>query len=187
MKDKGHVIFENDSREHNLNIIGVRSKTAKIDEFGDQLLVAWKYQGVWHNRSYTITTYPGSHYLITKLLNPRGAAILVPGQYRGVYAIRKHNNKYEALCQTHGNVRVFRDGNRDNKFDLKPQSIMSGQYGINIHRSVTKGVALRVGSHSAGCQVFASITDFNEFMQLCYSARAKFGNSFTYTLIEDAT
>src|SRR5690606_30585725 len=77
MKKNGHVIFENDSREHNLNIIGVRSKTAKIDEFGDQLLVDWKYQDVWHNRSYTITTYPGSHYLLTILLIPMVAAILV--------------------------------------------------------------------------------------------------------------
>ena len=37
----------------------------------------------------------------------RGTAILVPNQYRGVYAIRKHLGKYDAICQTNGKVETM--------------------------------------------------------------------------------
>ncbi len=185
MRLKGHVVFDGDSRDLNLNIIGIRGKSAKVDDFGCQLMLAWKYKGIWSDRSFNITTYPGPHYLITKLLNPAGAAILVPGQYRGVYAIRKHAGKYNALCQTYGDVKVFRDANRDYIFDLNPQTIMSGSYGINIHRSINRGCLLRVGAHSAGCQVFSCVEDFVHFMELVRGAAKLHGNKFTYTLINE--
>lgn len=184
MLNKGHAIFENDSRNHNLNIIGIRSRTAKLDEFGCQLMVCWRYLGKWHVRSYAITTFPGRHYMIQKLLNPKGCAILVPGQYRGVYAIRLHNNQYQALCQTHGNVRVYRDGDRDDQFDLDPNTIMEGKFGINIHDSRDNQTTTRVGMYSAGCQVFSDDKDFKEFMKLVNFAAENYGNKFTYTLID---
>lgn len=183
MKKKGFAIFENDAKPFNLNIIGVRNPNAKLDEFGDQLLVAWKYKGVWEQRSYRITTYPGKYYLTQKLLSPKGCAILAEGQYRGIYALRLHNGKYEALCQTHGPVRVFRDKNKDEKFDLIPEQLFTGDYGINIHNSPDNACTIKVGSHSAGCQVFSCDNDFVEFRSLCRKSRDVFGNKFTYTLI----
>lgn len=185
MKNLGHAVFENDSRNYNLNIIGIRSKTAKLDEFGCQLMVAWKYKGVWYSKSYRITTYPGRHYMVDKLLNPLGCAILVPGQYRGVYAIRLHRGKYEALCQTHGPVNVFRDRNRDTKFDKDKHTIVSGDFGMNIHNSPDNQVTVRVGAWSAGCQVFSDDREFFDFMRLCGLARDIYGNKFTYTLIDE--
>lgn len=185
MKEKGHAIFENDARPYNLNIIGIRGKNLELDKFGDQLLVSYKYKGEWIDHSFKITTAPGSYYLINKLLNSKGAAILAPGQYRGIYGIRKHNGKYDALCQTWGPVKVFRDGNRDRKFDLNPEKTFWGNYGINIHRSVLSGCAMKVGSHSAGCQVFSCASDFNFFMSLCVKSRNNFGNKFTYTLVDE--
>lgn len=185
MCNKGHAVFENDSRNYNLNIIGIRSKTAKVDEFGCQLMVTWKYNGQWHERSFRITTYPGRYYLIQKLLNPKGCAILAPGQYRGVYAIRLHNNKYSALCQTYGEVKVYRDRDKDDQFDLDVNTIMSGEFGINIHNSPDKQTTTRVGAYSAGCQVFSDDNEFSEFMDLVYKAAENFPNKFTYTLITE--
>jgi hypothetical protein len=186
MRSQGHVIFENDSRNYNLNIVGIRSKTAKLDEFGCQLLVAWKYRGQWYDRSYQITTYPGRRYMIEKLLNPRGCAILVPGQYRGIYSVRLHNGKYRALCQTHGPVKVFRDRDRDTQFDKDINTIMVGMFGINIHNSPDKQRTIRVGAYSAGCQVFAADDEFAAFMKIMDAAIEVFPeNKFTYTLIDE--
>lgn len=185
MRHEGHSIFEADSRNFNLNIIGIRSKTAKLDQFACQLMVAYKYNGKWIDYSYHITTYPGRRYLIQKLLNPAGCAILVPGQYKGVYKVRLHNNKYKALCQEYGPVKVFRDRNRDEKFDVSIHTIMEGMFGINLHNSPDNQVTTRVGAHSAGCQVFASDKEFHLFMGILYKSIEVFGNKFTYTLINE--
>ncbi len=185
MRQKGHIIFENDSRNHNLNIIGIRSKTAKVDEFGCQLLVAWKYRGQWFSRSYAITTYPGKTYLVQRLLNPKGCAILVEGQYLNSYKIDLHRGEYHALCQRLGPVKVFRDKNKDYVFDKNTATIMTGMFGINIHNSRDGQRTLRVGSHSAGCQVFSDDKDFADFMRLVEFAANNFGNHFTYTLISE--
>lgn len=185
MESNGHAIFENDSRDYNLNIVGIRSKTAKLDSFGCQLLLAWKHHKVWTSESFRITTYPGEYYLRHRLLNPRGCAILAPGQYRGCYKIDQHRGKYDALCQRLGPVKVFRDKDRDTNFDLDPSTLMEGMFGINIHNSPDGQVTLRVGMHSAGCQVFSSDSEYAEFMKILYRSRNNFGNKFTYTLINE--
>ncbi len=185
----GHEIFLDDRRNFNLNIVGIRNPFPELDRFGCQLAVFWKYAGEFHFREWPITTYPGSHYLIDKLLNPRGAAILAPGQYRGVYRLDLHNGRYQALCQRGGPVRVFRDGNRDRVFDLDPESVEGGWFGINIHAPVDPAAGRNyvkdlVRASSAGCQVFQRVADFLEFRQLCREAMSRWGNSFTYTLVE---
>lgn len=185
MSHEGHDLFTADTRNYNLNIIGIRSKSAKLDEFGCQLMIVWRYKGKWNDVSYNITTYPGRHYLINKLLNPAGCAILVPGQYKEIYQVRLHNGKYKALCQTFGPVKVFRDRDRDSTFDLNIDSIVSGDFGINIHNSPDNQTTLRVGAYSAGCQVFANDNQFHEFMTLLYKSIENFSNKFTYTLINE--
>jgi lysozyme len=192
MKRLGHEVYEDDAQELNLNIVGVRNTGAKVDEFSCRMVVFWKWKGQWNLRSWPITTYPGSHYLITKLLNPKGAAILVPGQYKGVYALDLHGGRYRALCQRNGAVKVYRDGDRDRVFDLDASTIQTGSYGINIHAPVTLRdgltayTAAKVGAASAGCQVFQRVEDFLEFRDLCDRASEFFGNKFTYTLIRDS-
>ena len=57
-------------------------------------------------------------------------------------------------------------------------------FGINIHRANKWGTSVQIDKWSAGCQVIASNEDFLEFMTLVEKAKAKWGNSFTYTLIE---
>jgi hypothetical protein len=59
-------------------------------------------------------------------------------------------------------------------------------YGINIHKS-TKGKNNEdiIGLDSAGCQVFRNIRDFEDMMQLARISKNKYGNNFTYTLLDD--
>ena len=122
--------------------------------------------------------------MIDRLLNREGCAILAPGQYRGAYARALHRGKYYALCQRFGEVTVFRDGNRDEVFDMRPTMRRSGWYGINIHRTGWNGKAPKVGSSSAGCQVFENSEDFDTFMRVIEKSLVNFNNRFTYTLLD---
>lgn len=115
-------------------------------------------------------------------MNVDGTAILCPGQYRGVYRISKHRGKYDALCQRAGDVTVWRDSNRDLEHDMLDETKDTGRFGINIHKGGRN--SSRVEKYSAGCQVFKNDSDFNEFMATMKTAKGRFGNSFTYTLLE---
>ena len=117
-------------------------------------------------------------------LNTYGTAILVPNQYRGCWQIGLHRGKYKALCQNKP-VTVYRDNNKDNKYDLDPSNTTTGMFGINIHRSNETWTRTTVDKYSAGCQVFNSPTDFNAFMRLCEKQKSLYGNNFTYTLINE--
>ena len=184
MEARGHAVFTNSSRNYNLNIIDTRDPDPVMDRFGCALSLLWRYDGKWNLRNYRITTLPGSYYMRVRLLNHEGCAILVPGQYRGVYSIGLHRGKYLALCQRNGAVRVYRDGDRDKEFDMEPDKMRKGWYGINIHRCGKDGTVPRVGANSAGCQVFQSHLDFNNFMEHVIEAEENWGNRFTYTLLD---
>jgi len=80
---------------------------------------------------------------------------------------------------------VIRDDDRNALINyLAPTQ--TGLYGINIHKS-TKGKNNEdiIGLDSAGCQVFRNIRDFEDMMQLARISKNKYGNSFTYTLLDD--
>jgi hypothetical protein len=184
MKRKGYLWFEDDTKEFNLNLVGIRTRNRKANTFDDFYVIAWKYKGAWNLRVYPCTTDPGVYWL-RRLLNPAGCAILVPGQYVGVYGLRLHRGKYEALCQTHGPVRVYRDKNFNDILDFDPGTIQRGDFGINHHHAESSGITEWVDSHSAGCQVFQRFDDFVEARNYWRAARARFGNQFTYTLLRE--
>ena len=58
-------------------------------------------------------------------------------------------------------------------------------FGINLHRSRSTGDTELVGAYSAGCQVFKNANDFKDFMKIVQKSADKFGNAFTYTLINE--
>ena len=95
-----------------------------------------------------------------------------------------HKNKYKALCQIKP-VKVYRDNNRNNVYDLAPSSIETGMFGINIHRSNEYAISKNINKYSAGCQVFSNPSDYNAFMRICEQQRKLYGNSFTYTLLDE--
>lgn len=181
---KGYAYFKRGA--YNLNIIGIRTNHKKkvTNAFDDYLIVIYNTEdGKTHKVIYDITTEPGLYYM-KNLGNKKGTAILVPKQYRSTWAIGLHRGKYKALCQLKP-VAVYRDGNKDNMYDCRPETIDNGIFGINIHRAGTYSTTKAVDKYSAGCQVFADPRQFASFMRLCEEQKARYGNTFTYTLIEE--
>jgi hypothetical protein len=183
LESKGYAFFTNGV--YNLNIIGIRNPNLVANSFDDTMVVIYKFGGEWITKVYPITTDAGTYWLKNPLSN-KGTAILVPNQYRGVYSIDLHNNKYNALCQRNGKVEVYRDNDKDLILDMDSAKIEKGMFGINIHRSNPFNESLKVDKFSAGCQVFKRVKDFNEFMEICQKSKALWGNSFTYTLIKES-
>ena len=187
LREKGFKVFE--TGFYNLNIIGIRSdQKGKVTNLYDDLLVVI-YQtprGIWNKQIYKITTEPGLYYMTQQLLNPKGTSILAPGQYRGCYMVGKHKGQYDALVQKKA-VKVYRDNNRDEVYNLNPKTEDNGIFGINIHRSNEWVESKYVNKYSAGCQVFANPNEFDSFMRLCKLQNTYYpSNSFTYTLLDES-
>ena len=161
VKSKNYVWFEDtENKGFDVNIVGVRnSSTGKkvTNLFDDCLTISYKEND-----------------------NPKGVARLVPNQYRSVWSVDKHQNKYDALCQRNGDVTVWRDKNKDLTFD--EVDTQTGSFGINIHKSGQDSTW--VENWSMGCQVFKRVMDFDIFMSICKKASKIHGNKFSYTLLE---
>ena len=184
--NKGYAFFENG--DFNLNIVGVRNDSGDASKFDDFIKIFYKVDKEWVCNIYPATTEPGTSILRRpiKAVRHKGTAILVPGQYRSTYRIGTHGGKrsYTALVQRGAKVSVWRDNNRDSKPDYHgPEE--EGWFGINIHKHWGSDARVNTGGVSAGCQVFQSSQDFYEFMDICEQAADRWGNSFTYTLLEE--
>lgn len=185
MNSKGYRVYNTPTVDWNINIVGIRNKALQHQKFDDTLVVFHNFMGNWHIAYYPITTDPSSYYLRNPV-NKNGTAILVEGQYTGTYCIDIHNDRYEALCQRLGNVKVYRDNNRDGNLNTDPAKIETGMFGINIHKGLLNGDWNTDNiQFSAGCRVFADSRHFDEFMLKCKNARNAFGNKFTYTLLNE--
>lgn len=183
MRNKDYAFFEKSDKDYNLNIIGIRSSDSKVDVFNDSLYVIWLQQNRWIYKKYQVTTDPGLYYLKNPI-NKAGTAILRAGQYRSAYMLGRHQKKYEALVQAKP-VTVIRDYNLDTTLDFKRGQEQIGLFGINIHRANQNWTSTAVNKWSAGCQVFANPNEYREFIKLCKLALDVWGNSFTYTLLEE--
>lgn len=184
VKAKGYAWFENG--DFDVNIVGIRnSATGKVvtNVFDDWMTISYKENGAWKSYTWACTTDPGTK-AVKEYHNPNGVGRLVPNQYRGVWKIDLHRGKYEALCQRLGNVKVYRDKNKDMTFN--ETEVQEGMFGINIHRSNPTTESQYVENWSEGCQVFKRVKDFNEFMAICKKASAVHGNKFSYTLLESS-
>lgn len=181
---KGYKWFEDtDNKGYDVNIVGVRNSSTgrKVTNvFDDLITISYKDdKGVWQYHEWMNTTEPGKKGVM-QYHNPKGVARLIPGQYRGVWSIDKHQGKYEALCQRNGTVAIFRDNNKDMNFDDITRD--NGMFGINIHKAGQDSTW--VENWSEGCQVFKRVKDFDAFMKICRIAAKIHGNKFSYTLIE---
>ena len=149
--------------------------------FDDEICVCYKEGFDWIEERYKATTDPSMEQHKDPD-NPKGVAILKPGQYRGVYKIDKHAGKYYALCQRGAEVTVYRDNNLNERTDYINEE--SGYFGINLHRAHPNKIVQSTRAYSHGCQVIQNPADFTRLMGL---ARLQIGigyDSFTYTLIE---
>lgn len=168
--------------KYNLNIIGIRSNQGNkvTNKFDDIIIIDYSNDRGYHRDIYSITTDPGLHYMKNPI-NKTGTGILVPNQYKSTYTLDYHQGKYLALCQRLKPVEVYRDNNKDDKFDLYPEKTEKGMFGVNIHHAGDNSTS--IDKWSAACQVFARKADFNEFINTCKKSKELWGNSFTYTLI----
>lgn len=159
-----------------VNITGWRNIKGKPDYFCDYITVAVKADNGWVFKCYEATTRAGLPYLL-KPISRKGAAILVPGYYPSAFALGLHKG-LPALKQ-YSALPIYRDNNKDSKFDEEYATIEKGFFGIDIHRA---GIFSKlVGHWSAGCQVFQKLKDFEEFLSFCVKSGQ---TKFSYNLVE---
>jgi hypothetical protein len=103
------------------------------------------------------------------------------GQYIDSYEQGNHKGQYLALRQAKP-LTVYRDYDRNATFDIGTNE-STGLYGINIHKAGED--SQDVNKWSAGCQVFQKKDDFDKFIALTNTHREKYGNKYTYTLIDE--
>lgn len=182
MEAKGYKVFRN-ARGHDLNIVGIRTADLAPNTFNDWLTVFYTFEDVWNHFAFPATTDPGTYYRENPI-NVRGTAVMKSGQYRGAYKIGRHRG-YKALQQK-GAITVYRDADMDEEIDTLGVPEDTGIHAVNIHRANAVRPSVRVGRWSAGCQVVQDPDHFAFLLTLCERAREKFGNSFSYTLLEEA-
>ena len=174
------MVFEDDSKPFNLNIVGIRTKDESSNAFNDWMVIFWKYASQWSSMTFPITTDPGLYWRENPM-NVKGTAVLKEGQYRGMWKIAKHQGKYEALCQRKP-CTVLRDSNKDGKIDFTGEED-TGLFGINHHRAGKSST--QVDKWSAGCQVQPNRALYDIEMSIFKASASIWGNSFTYTLIHE--
>lgn len=183
VKSKGYVYFNDETNKgFDVNIVGIRNSATNekvTNIFDDTITISYKENGVWKFFAWSCTTDPGKKAVL-EFTNKNGVGRLKEGQYRGSHEIRKHQGKYDALCQK-GMLEVYRDADKDMIYDEVKTEKGSG-FGVNIHHAGADSTF--VDGWSFACQVFKKIKDFDAFMKICYKAKEIHGNSFTYTLIE---
>lgn len=182
MKRRNYIVYEEPFK---LNIVGVRANSTVPNKFDDLIFVFYKDdKNKWVGKAYPATTDTGTYWLKNPM-HKEGSALLKEGQYVDTWIRRAHGETgYLALGQEKP-VTVYRDYDRDAVLDFDNGKEMTGLFGINIHRANKKGTTEFVDKNSAGCQVFQNADDFNEFMAMTKRHADKYGNKFTYTLIDE--
>jgi hypothetical protein len=180
LKSNGYILY---TRPQELNIVGIRSASTAPNAFDDEIHVFYTvHDGKWNYHVFKCTTDPGTYWLNNPMAE-QGTAILAQGQYVDTWIIGMHKGKYEALVQAK-EVTVIRDYDRDAVLDFNNGTTQTGIFGINIHRANSVGTTMNIDKNSAGCQVFQNAGDFEAFLALCHEHKKRYGNKFTYTLVD---
>lgn len=181
LKAKNYIVYDEVFR---LNIVGVRSDITEPNKFDDRIFVFYKNKDKnWEGFEYPATTDAGTFWLLNPMVS-LGTALLKEGQYVNAYKLGLHRGQYKALVQGKP-VTVVRQYDRKAVLDFYNGKEYTGLFGINIHRAGSKGTTKYIDKYSAGCQVFANADDFAQFLQLAEASKDRYGNSFTYTLIDE--
>jgi len=179
-KLKGYAFFE---QPYSMNIYAIRNKVQAPNKFNDILGVIYNNGLTPVNVQMPATVDPGTHWLLNPM-DRGGAAAIIPGQYRGLWRLSKFKGT-DALLQIRP-IRVYRDNNKDARFDYHISSATEGDYGIFLHQHFQKvDIATEINTSSAGCVVPQRIIDWEYFfevikLQITYGL----GDTFTFTLFE---
>ena len=178
---QGFSLFETGA--YNLNLFGIRQAQG-VDLFNDVLGCVYRAapEAPQAVELWPGTTDPGAWHL--RQPGARGgAAIVCPGQYRGVWSLGLHKGRDPAFVQV-GPITVYRDNDRDVELDMAQASRQTGLFGINGHRAGEDSP--RVDRWSAGCQVWKRRADHDRALELGRAQLAAHPTwrTFTYTLFE---
>jgi hypothetical protein len=165
---KNRYQFLDDGRLYHLNIIGIRAASSLANTFDDLLALIYSDANGQHYHYMACTTKPGLHYL-NHPDNPKGVAILAPGQYLNLFVKGLHKGQYPCLVQN-GTLEVFRDNKRDGSFDYSQLYPAPVTCGLEIHHANNLFTSVEVNNWSAGCQVIANPDDFG-FLMKCVNDR----------------
>lgn len=158
-----------------LHLVGVRSKANEKNKFDDHIYL---FNGPLM-QVFTCTTNPGTHWL-KNLMNPKGCAVLKPGQYVDSWKLGMHQGKYKALVQAKP-ITVYRDNNKNDLAEELGKED-TGLFGINIHHANSSAVSSIIDKWSAGCQV---LNDPKQFATLLTACENSGKSAFTYTLLRE--
>jgi hypothetical protein len=180
LKSKDYAVFENDTKNFNLNIVGIRSNDNTANTFNDTMIIFWKFGGHWNNMTFPITTDPGTYWRKNPM-NVKGTAVLKEGQHKGMWKLGLHKGKYPALRQNRPCI-VIRDNDKDDVINVSGEEDF-GNFGINHHKAGANST--QVDKWSAGCQVQPNAALFEVEMGIFKQAAEIWGDSFTYTLLHE--
>jgi hypothetical protein len=127
------------------------------DEFND---VLYHHVPGMELFSCKCTSWPGVTWL-SKSMNPKGCAIIKPGQYFNAHVKGVHKG-YPAMIQNNP-LTVYRDRNNNGVPDDMVVTD-TGMFGINIHRAKYGWVSRLVGAWSAGCIVVPDSNQMDTIM-----------------------
>lgn len=179
--------YKIDKSPYKLNLIGVRNSAATSQKKFDDEIAYFYYDenGKLYGKVAVGTTDPSTYWLNAPM-NRAGAAILTSGEYKDTWKLGLHRGKYTALVQKDDKpVTVIRDNDRNSYINYFAPT-QTGVFGINIHKaSLGANKTSLINEDSAGCQVFRDIPDYDEMIRLAQKSREKYGNSFSYILIDD--
>jgi hypothetical protein len=180
MQSKNYTVFEDIGV---LNMVAMRTKDdgRVTNKFDDSLFVFWKKEnGNWEIIDYPITSTPG--FIPQTEILPENVAILALGQYieQCKLGIFKGDEKYK--CLKFEESTVYRN-NKTTSYNYKAKT-ETGKFGIYIHRATDIGSSENVFNYSEGSQVFKSVVQYKQFINLC-EKQINVANkeTFTYTLV----
>lgn len=171
-----------DKTPYHLNLVGVRD-TSNVNSFNDRLIYYYfdKAGTPVVGEISQFTTEPGLKSLQYPV-NPKGCSILTEGWHPALWRKGLHKGKYDAFVQN-ASVKVYRDKNRDNKYDMNPTAVDNGIFGINLHRANEARTSTIVDGWSAGCQVVANPLEFKKLLAVRDLAIKAGQKTFSYMLL----
>lgn len=201
-----------DDREGHWNLVGIRAFGRASDLWQDHIWGISRRNGALISvESGAATTSPGKPGLLEPS-NYKGTAILLPGQYPGMYRVgptslhgRTGKAPYRAFEQA-VEAEYLRDNDRDEILDigttgyaesethyrnLRTALTLDGRYQkanikSNLHRAsqVAGKLVPAVGPYSLGCQVIQDVGKFIAVLAEFTNAIPVQGNRVTYTLLD---
>lgn len=174
VKAAGLRVFDGKSGR-DLNLVAVRCPPSEATPNGpdDILYACWReVAGAgWSVQRFLCRTRPGTRFLLDPM-NPKGCAVIVPGQYRRSHIRGLHHGR-PALVQA-APVAVQRDNDRDAILEPGPTDV--GMFGVNVHDVASFG-------DLAGC-IGVDRLAMTRILRLYDMTAALYGPGITLTLVQ---